>query len=140
MPSNTKSFPQIYVDIMHDLMSHATSNNAQTTIEALKNLYFLRQKVAEIDDEYRRNNEIFRVTHLEAEPGFCVGKTVKERIAEIDEKVTLLLDAYQDAKANDNLDHFFLSAFQSDACINHRLKQLKEFYSENKGKTPQKSV
>lgn len=138
MSKNLSTFPKVYLDIMHDLMQHATSNNAQTTIEGLKNLYFQRKTISEIDNENKRNNEIFKLCHLEVDPGFCIKKTKEDRLSEIDEKLQLLVDSYEDAKRNNYLDHFFLSAFESDACFNHRVEHLKTFYNKHKGQVAAK--
>ncbi len=134
MGKNLSSFPKVYLDIMHDLMHHAASTNAQTTIEGLKNLYFQRKKIASLDNEMQRNNEILKVCHLEADTGFCKGKNAEERMNEINEKLQLLIDAYDDAKKNNYVEHFFLSAFESDSHFNHRLEHMEKFFNEHKGK------
>lgn len=134
MGNKVVDFPQVYIEIMHNLMAHASSNNAQTTIEGLKSLYFNKKKLSVIDDEFTRNNEVFRVTHLEAEPGFITGSTPEEREESVDSKIQLLLDAYYDAKGKDYLDHFYLGAFESDKCFNHRLEHLVNFATQHKVK------
>jgi hypothetical protein len=134
MAKNLSSFPKVYLDIMHDMMSHGTSPNAQTTIEGLKNLYFQRKKIAAFDNESERNAEIVKVCHLEVDRNFCQGKTPDERMNEINDKLQLLIDAYEDAKKNGYVDHFFLSAFESDSHLNHRLEHLSAFYNQHKGK------
>lgn len=138
--SDLTTFPKVYLDIMHDMMAHGVTINAQTTVEALKNLYFQRKKVAAIEDETKFDNELFKICHMEVDKGFCRTKNSVDRLHEINAKLQLLIDAYEDAKKNNYVDHFFSSAFESDSHLNHRLEHLEKFFKEHKGKKVSQKV
>lgn len=116
--------------IVQDLELYKGHPYTEPTIIGIITLYLHREKIAEIENETDRNNYITSLTKLTAEPGFCVGNTKKQRISNLEEKMNLLQNSYNEQKKLENLPEYFVNAFKSDPCFNGRITRLTEYVRE----------
>src|SRR4051794_33988732 len=97
------------------------------TIEGLEKLFENRESIASVGNENLRNKTIMNFTKLLAEPGFCMGKTDNERMANIIEKIDLLRTSFEYAESHNDLDDYFKNGFIGDPCFNGRMITLTEY-------------
>jgi hypothetical protein len=124
----SNEMPSFFFNFFQSLSQYPDAHPyVEKTAQGLCRMYAHREEISEIPDEMKRNNYIWEVTGLMPEPGLCVGRTKEELLKNILAKVELLRATFILSHQNDQLPHFFRSAFRSDPCFNGRMIRLEEY-------------
>ena len=118
-------FPSCFFEMEREADTYKISPLSRKTMLAIKGLFSRRKEIAAISEESTRNKFITNKLGFLAELYFCNAPTAQKRQIDLEEKVTVVIEAYKKARESGDLQGFFNALGKpQNPCFNGRFNNI----------------